>query len=190
MRNLKPSHDRPVLPDTHALPSPEPPGGHTRRRWLERLGTGALLASMASIGYALARSLVPNVLYEPSRRFKAGLPAAFPEGVTFLEDQRVFIFKEKNTFHAISAVCTHLGCTVKMVNLNQPKTVEIDGKQTQIQREFHCPCHGSKYYSDGTNYDGPAPQALAWHKVEVAADDGSLVVNLAEPVNKDFRLTV
>jgi menaquinol-cytochrome c reductase iron-sulfur subunit len=190
MKNLKASHDRPVLPDTHALPSPEPPGAHTRRRWFERLGTGALLASLAGAGYALARSLVPNVLYEPSRRFKAGNPNTFPEGVTFLEDQRVFIFKEQNTFHAISAVCTHLGCTVKTVNLNQPKTVEIDGKQTQVQREFHCPCHGSKYYEDGTNYDGPAPQSLAWHKLEVAPDDGSLIVNVAERVNKDTRLTV
>jgi menaquinol-cytochrome c reductase iron-sulfur subunit len=190
MKNLKPSHERPVLPDTHALPSPEPPGAQTRRRWVEKLGTAALLASVAGMGYALARSLVPNVLYERSRRFKAGQPASFPEGATFLEDQRVFIFREQQTFHAISAVCTHLGCTVKMVNLNQPKTVEIDGKQTQIQREFHCPCHGSKYYGDGTNYDGPAPQSLAWHKVEVSPDDGSLIVNLAERVNKDFRLTV
>ena len=36
MKNLKPSLDRPVLPDTHALPSPEPPGGHSRRRWFEK----------------------------------------------------------------------------------------------------------------------------------------------------------
>lgn len=190
MKNLKPSHDRPVLPDTHALLSPEPAGAHTRRRWFERLGTGALVASVASLGYALARSLVPNVLYEPSPRFKAGLPDTFPEGVTFLENQRVYIFREQKTFHAISAVCTHLGCTVKMVNLNQPKTVEIDGKQTQVNREFHCPCHGSKYYGDGTNYAGPAPGPLAWHKVEVAPDDGSLIVNLAEQVDKNFRLTV
>jgi hypothetical protein len=113
MKNLKPSHDRPVLPDTHALPSAEPPRAQTRRRWFEKLGTAALMASMAGIGYALARSLVPNILYEPSRRFKAGPPDSFPEGVTFLEDQRVFIFREQKTFHAISAVCTHLGCTVK-----------------------------------------------------------------------------
>lgn len=190
MKNPKPSHDRPVLPDTHALPSPEPPGGHSRRRWFEKLGTGALLASLAGIGYALARSLVPNVLYERSRRFKAGQPQALPQGVTFLEDQRVFIVREQNTYHAISAVCTHLGCTVKMVSLNQPRTVEIDGKQTQIQHEFHCPCHGSKYYGDGTNYDGPAPQSLACHKLEVAPDDGSLIVDAAERVDKDFRLTV
>jgi cytochrome b6-f complex iron-sulfur subunit len=190
MKNLKLSHDRPVLPDTHALPSPEPSGVHTRRRWFEKLGTAALMASMAGIGYALARSLVPNILYEPARRFKAGTPDSFPEGVTFLEDQRVFIFREQKTFHAISAVCTHLGCTVKMVNLNQSKTVQIDDKPVQVQREFHCPCHGSKYYGDGTNYDGPAPQSLAWHKLEVAPDDGSLIVDLSQAVNKDFRLTV
>jgi menaquinol-cytochrome c reductase iron-sulfur subunit len=149
-----------------------------------------LLASVTGIGYAFVRSLVPNVLYEQARRFKAGPPDTFAQGATFLEEQRVFIVREQNTFHAISAVCTHLGCTVKMVNLNQPKTVDIGGNPTQIQREFHCPCHGSKYYGDGTNYAGPAPRPLAWCKLEVAPDDGSLVVDLAQNVKKDFRLTV
>src|SRR6476659_4775523 len=102
-------------------------GGVTRRSWLERIGLGALLASVAGLGTAMVRSLVPNVLYEPSQRFKAGLLEQFPEGATFLEDQRVFIFREQKTFYAISAVCQHLGCTVKLVNLNQPKTVTIEG---------------------------------------------------------------
>jgi cytochrome b6-f complex iron-sulfur subunit len=178
--------------DAHAQPSPELAGSHapTRRSLLEKAGIAALLTSVTGIGYAFVRSLIPNVLYEQSRRFKAGPPDAFAQGATFLEEQRVFIVREQNTFHAISAVCTHLGCTVKMVNLNQPKTVGIGGKPTQIQREFHCPCHGSKYYGDGTNYAGPAPRPLAWCKVEVAPDDGNLVVNLAQDVKKDFRLTV
>jgi menaquinol-cytochrome c reductase iron-sulfur subunit len=176
--------------DTHALPSPEPAGGTTRRGWLEKTGIAALLASVTGISYAFVRSLVPNVLYEQAQRFKAGQPDVFPQGATFLEDQRVFVIRDQNTFHAISAVCTHLGCTVKMVNLNQPRNVEINGQQTRVDREFHCPCHGSKYYGDGTNYAGPAPRPLAWCKLEIAPDDGSLVVDLAQNVKKDFRLTV
>ena len=162
----------------------------TRRSWMERLGLGALLASVAGIGTAMVRSLVPDVLYEPSQRFKAGLPEQFPEGATFLEDQRVYIFREQKTFYAISAVCQHLGCTVKLVNLNQPKTVTIEGRPTEERREFHCPCHGSKYYGNGVNYSGPAPRPLAWYRLAVSPDDGQLIVDLSDPVNRDFRLSV
>jgi cytochrome b6-f complex iron-sulfur subunit len=192
MKSLKLWGKGPSLPDPHSEPSPEPAGsrGTSRRGLFEKVGIGALLASVAGMGYAMVRSLVPNVLYEQPQRFKAGPPDTFPEGATFLEDHRVFIFRENKTYHAISAVCTHLGCTVKMVNLTQPKTVQIGGKPVEINREFACPCHGSKYYGDGTNYAGPAPKPLAWYKIEVSPDDGSLVVNLSEPVNRNFRLTV
>ena len=162
----------------------------TRRSWMERIGLGALLASVAGMGTAMVRSLVPNVLYEPPQRFKAGLPEQFPEGATFLEDQRVFVFREQKTFYAISAVCQHLGCTVKLVSLNQPKTVTVDGRLVEEHREFQCPCHGSKYYGNGVNYAGPAPRPLASYKLAVSPDDGQLIVDLSEPVNRDFRLSV
>jgi menaquinol-cytochrome c reductase iron-sulfur subunit len=164
--------------------------GTTRRTWLEKVGLGALLASVAGMGAAMVRSLVPDVLYEPAQKFKAGLPEQFSEGATFLEDRRVFIFREQNTYYAISAVCQHLGCTVKMVNLNQPKTVTIGGRPLEERREFHCPCHGSKYYGNGVNYAGPAPRSLDCFRLEVSPEDGQLVVNLGEPVSRDFRLTV
>lgn len=164
--------------------------GTTRRAWLDKAGAGGLIAGVFGLGLAMVRSLVPNVLYEQPQRFKAGAPDQFPQGGTFLEDQRVFIFRENNTFYAISAVCAHLGCTVKLVNLNQPKLITLKGKRVNEQREFHCPCHGSKYYEDGTNYAGPAPRPLTWYRIELAPDDGSLVVNLNEAVGQDFRLTV
>ena len=138
----------------------------------------------------MLRALIPNVLYEPPSRFKIGPPDRFPEGVTFLDNERLFIFRNQKTFYAISAVCTHLGCTVKMLQLNKPQKVEIRGKVMEERQEFHCPCHGSKYYGEGTPYSGPAPTNLAWYRLELAADDGQLVVNRMEPVNQDFRLTV
>jgi menaquinol-cytochrome c reductase iron-sulfur subunit len=117
-------------------------------------------------------------------------PDQFAEGATFLEDKRLFIFREQRSFYAISAVCTHLGCTVKLVNLNQPQRVTAAGRAIEEPREFHCPCHGSKYYGDGTNYAGPAPRPLAWHPLEVSPDDGQLVVDLGATVTRDFRLKV
>lgn len=159
-----------------------------RRAFLRNLGMGTLLAGLAGQIFAMVRALVPNVLYEAPRTFKVGLPEAFAQGITYLEDHRLFIGRDQRGLYAISAVCTHLGCTVKMLNLNQPRAVEIGGKLTEIAHEFQCPCHGSKYYGDGTNYAGPAPRPLDWYRLEVSPDDGQLVVNSSQPVRHDFRL--
>ena len=149
----------------------------TRRKLISRVGLGATLLAISGQAYAFIRSLVPNVLYEDPQRFKVGTVDQFGEGAKFIEDKRVFIFRQKNTFHCISAICTHLGCTVKMQRLNQPKKVSVRGREIDEQAEFACPCHGSKYYGDGTNYAGPAPRPLAHYKLEVAPEDGQLVVD-------------
>lgn len=165
-------------------------GKTTRRSFLARLGIGATLLAIAGQAYAFLRSLVPNVLYEQPQRFKVGTADQFGEGAKFLEDKKVFIFREGNTFYAISAICTHLGCTVSMQRLNQPKKVQIRGREVEETAEFHCPCHGSKYHGDGTNFAGPAPRPLAYHRIEVSPDDGQLIVDVSEDVGQDFRLTV
>ena len=162
----------------------------TRRTLLDKLGIGALLASTGGLAYGFLRSLVPNVLYEPPRRFKIGSPERFPEGATYLEDSRLFVLRDQRTFQAMSAVCTHLGCTVKMVTLNQPRTVEVRGRRMEERREFECPCHGSKYYGDGVNYAGPAPRPLARYPLALAPEDGQLIVDVSRPVDRNFRLTV
>jgi len=161
-----------------------------RRSFLQKVGLGGMLAGLAGFSLQSFRSLIPNVLYEPPQKFKIGSPSLLAEGVTFLEDKRLYVFKEGNSFYAISGVCTHLGCTVKYTKLNQPKQVEIDGEKQTIPFEFHCPCHGSKFYADGTHYAGPAPQPLHWYRLEVSSEDGQLVVNLEDEVDQNFRLTV
>lgn len=166
------------------------PGKTSRRSFLSKLGIGATLAALAGQTYAFLRSLKPNVLYEEAQRFKVGAPDQFGEGGKFLEDKRVFVFRQGKTFYAISAACTHLGCTVRMQKLNQPKKVKVRGREFEEQSEFHCPCHGSKYYGDGTNYAGPAPRPLDYFKLEVSPDDGQLVVDMSQKVGQDFRLTV
>jgi menaquinol-cytochrome c reductase iron-sulfur subunit len=161
-----------------------------RRDFLMKLGIGAGVAGLATQGAASLRSLVPNVSYDAPTTVKLGLPAEFPDGLKFLPDQRLFVFRQGNVFHAISAVCTHLGCTVRAEALSQPEEPASGGLALRLTHRFLCPCHGSKYRGDGGNVSGPAPRPLSWFHLDVAPDDGQLVVDLAREVGRDFRLTL
>lgn len=146
----------------------------SRRRVLRGFGKGSVaLAFLVQVGASL-RALVPNVLYEPSRRFKLRKPDDYPQGVTFDAARRLFLFREQNRFHAVSAVCTHLGCTVQW----RPD-----------QREFTCPCHGSHFNEAGSVVSGPAPRPLPCFRLAIAPD-GLLLVDSASDVAPDARLTV
>lgn len=160
-----------------------------RREFLLKVGTGAGIAALGGQAIASLRSLVPNVSYDAPTTVKLGAAAEFPDGLKYLPDQRLFVFREGNTFHAISAVCTHLGCTVRAEALSRPEESETGGKSVRLTHRFLCPCHGSTYQGDGTNLSGPAPKPLAWYRLTVAPDDGQLVVDLADAVGQDFRLT-
>jgi menaquinol-cytochrome c reductase iron-sulfur subunit len=161
-----------------------------RRDFLMKLGFGAGVAGLATQSAASLRSLVPNVSYDAPTTVKLGLPLEFPDGLKFLPDQRLFVFRQGNVFHAISAVCTHLGCTVRAEALSQPEEKTVDGAPLRLTHRFLCPCHGSRYEGDGANVSGPAPRPLTWYYLEVAPDDGQLVVDLAREVGREFRLTV
>lgn len=151
-----------------------------RRDFLRYIGVGAVAAAIGAPVLMSARSCVPNVLYELPVKFKVGKLEQFAEGSTFLREYRLFIFREAETLHCISARCTHLGCTVQIAK----------PKESGGDFEFHCPCHGSKFKSDGTNYAGPAPRPLDYYKIEVAPDDGQLIVDTGAVVEKSWRLTV
>ena len=151
-----------------------------RRNFLKYAGAGAVAAAAGVPALMSLRSCIPNVLYELPVKFKIGKLEQFAEGSTFLREYRLYIFREGSTLHCISARCSHLGCTVQIA---KPKTVGDDF-------EFHCPCHGSKFKSDGTNFAGPAPRPLDYYQIEVAPDDGQLIVNTAAVVDKTWRLSV
>jgi menaquinol-cytochrome c reductase iron-sulfur subunit len=161
-----------------------------RREFLIRLGIGAGAAAIGYQGAASMRSLVPNVSYDAPTTVKLGPPTDFPEGLKYLPDMRLFVFREGRVFHAISAVCTHLGCTVRAEALSQAVTQTVGGQSLRLTHRFACPCHGSVYSGDGSNESGPAPRPLAWYHLSVAPDDGQLVADLAQEVEQDFRLTV
>lgn len=146
-----------------------------RRDFLELLvGWVSACLALGASSMAAFRFMVPNVLYEPSRRYKAKYPDDYSEGATFIEKKRVFIIRRGNRFQAVSAVCTHLGCTVS---------------RASIGNGFQCPCHGSLFDADGSVLDGPAPKPLRWFSISLSRD-GRLVINTAKPVPPDRYLAV
>ena len=45
-----------------------------------------------------------------------------------------------------------------------------------ITKKFKCPCHGSGYYQNGENFEGPAPRPLDRYKISLS-DNGQLVID-------------
>jgi menaquinol-cytochrome c reductase iron-sulfur subunit len=155
---------------------PQPGNASSRRTfiWLS-LGWLASLFALAASGFATLRSLVPNVLYEPSRRFKAAGPGDYPDNTTtFIEEVRAFIVRKGNTYRAVSGICPHLGCTVNAVPGKFP---------------FLCPCHGSQFDSNGSVVSGPAPHGLTWYAVSLSKD-GRLIIDMDLAVTHDKNLVI
>lgn len=143
------------------------------RRGLFAVGCASLGAATAGFLLSTFRFLVPNVLYEPSRRFAIGGQSDFPPGsVTFLPDRRLYVFNGADGFYAISSICTHLGCNVKRGGPG-----------------FECPCHGSQFDENGQVVHGPAPKPLPWFALTLSPH-AQLVVDLDQPVTPAFRLRV
>ena len=167
-----------------------PPRSGDRRDFLFKLGAGAGFVAISAQAVASLRSLVPNVTYDAPTTVKLGPAGEFPDGLKFLPDERLFVFRTGKTFHAISAVCTHLGCTVRAEALSRPEETASGDQALRLTHRFLCPCHGSRYTGDGSNVSGPAPKPLAWYRLSVSPDDGQLVVDLADEVDHSFRLTL
>ena len=146
-------------------------GSVTRRRFFACIGWSSFAAFWLSIGLAMGRFFFPRVLYEPSPRFQAGKPEDYAVGevnTRFLKDQRVWIVRAHDGLYALSAICTHLGCT----------PIWHGGED-----RFKCPCHGSNFLLDGTNVAGPAPVPLYRPALELDVS-GMLVVDKSRMANE------
>ncbi len=132
------------------------------------LGSTAMATTFGLWTLGTARFMFPNVLTEPPSRFKVGFPSNFTPGqveTKFIPQYGVWVvnyeYNGKPQIYALRSVCTHLGCTPNW----------LEGEQ-----KFKCPCHGSGFYKDGINFEGPAPRPLERFAIRVA-DDGQLEID-------------
>jgi cytochrome b6-f complex iron-sulfur subunit len=146
------------------MPADKRRGIWSRRDFFTRLGWGGfgIFAGLGFIGFI--RAAFPRVHFQPPSTFKAGLLSDYAIGEVsekYKQEYRVWIVREDEGIYAIFAKCTHLGCT--------PRWLATENK-------FKCPCHGSGFYKDGLNFEGPAPRPLDRFKISLA-EDGRLVVD-------------
>ncbi len=111
--------------------------------------------------YPLARYLVPPSIPEAvTRRVVAAKKGDVPPGgfktFPFGAQPGILIHTADDRWLALSAVCTHLGCTV------QYKSGD---------RMIWCACHDGFYDLDGRNVSGPPPTPLERYVVHVEGED-------------------
>ncbi len=137
----------------------------SRRDFYSIAGWAGLTAVVGAGPLAFTRFMFPRVLFEPVPIFAAGRPDEYVPGVVderFKLSKRVWVVRQEDgSYYALLAICTHLGCTPNWLN---------------AEKKFKCPCHGSGFKRDGTNFEGPAPRPLDRLKL-VVAPDGQLVVD-------------
>ena len=141
------------------------------------VGFTALSAAAASFSLGVVRFMFPNILREPPSRFSVGTPDKFPAGQVeerFKAQFGVWIvnteYNGQQQIVALKSVCTHLGCT--------PNWLEAEQK-------FKCPCHGSGFYKDGINFEGPAPRPLERYAIGIGSD-GSIEVDKSRTFQEEM----
>jgi menaquinol-cytochrome c reductase iron-sulfur subunit len=141
---------------------------------------GLLAAGGAAVGVLLAVPLVRFALYPVLARTTEkswsdvgkvdefqNLTAPVQKLVTIQQrdgwrktimQQPVYITKDpQGALIVLSAVCTHLGCSVRWVD---------------AQNKFVCPCHGGMFSGDGKLLGGPPPRGL--DQLQTKVEDGTL----------------
>src|SRR3989338_544199 len=145
------------------------PGRKISRR--DFLGISAMWSCLAAWGLTaigLAKFPLPALLPDLSNVFKIGRLEDIPVGTEkIFEDKKVLVRRDEKGISAVSLVCTHLGCIVAKKDTG----------------EFSCPCHGSKFDSQGNVIGGPAPKGLNWLEVS-QLPSGKIVVDTGKTVPK------
>jgi len=170
----------------------------TRRQFLMLMGgLGAVGASLFG-GIQLLKFMFPAATNDAPQQFKTTFTFTDLTGgvtadgkakagatVRSITADRVSVIVDDAGIYAVFLVCTHLGCTPNYVTnvtggsgvadaVAQERGVRAGAEK--IPNGWACPCHGSRYFIDSTNFYGPAPRPMDWVDISVAPD-GYFVVD-------------
>lgn len=111
--------------------------------------------SVIKAGAQFAWHLVADRVAIPGEHAVADIPPG-QGAVVRLDGQHRAVFRdEHDVLHAVSATCTHMGCTVAF---------------NDAERTWDCPCHGSRFTVDGAVLEGPANSPLEAFDTAALAD--------------------
>ncbi len=143
--------------------------GRTSRREFLRLGAAAAAAVCG--GCAMFGSRKADVVAEPRQgviRLTNAQSAALlaSEGSILVKakgrrDKILVVHLNDHVLYAVSAICTHMGCTVR-----------YDKDTGQIG----CPCDGSQFALDGGVTSGPTKRPLK--RYDVMIDNGQVLIKV------------
>ena len=116
----------------------------------------------------------PTTAQSPdSRRLTSDTRASL--GKRSIKDYRkqggFFLIAEASGIYAVTAICTHNGCTVHL----------------EEAKGFECPCHDSAYDLQGNVLQGPAKLPLKHFEVTESSSGSPLVVDLSKTVEPHVR---
>lgn len=152
-------------------PEPLPPGAPrdggrlSRRDVLGHLGWAGLSALALASGPALLRFLRPAAARGGTGLVDVGAVRDVPAGAVvtrWAARHGLWLVHHEGRVFALEARCTHLGCTPRW---------EPD------RGVFHCPCHGSRFTTEGEVLNGPAVQPLP--RLAIAREGDALLVDRA-----------
>ncbi|MCA1660696.1 MAG: FAD-dependent oxidoreductase [Novosphingobium sp.] len=108
------------------------------------------LGTMAAEGLEVAKDLVAGHL--DSHSGKAGEIDPGGAAIVEIDGRATGIYRDPaGRAHAVSAVCTHMGCLLGW---------------NPVDRSWDCSCHGSRFAIDGAVLHGPAIEPLAPVRIE------------------------
>jgi Rieske Fe-S protein len=137
----------------------------SRRRAIEIFLGGGVIATLVSFLYPVFRYFIPPAVVD----LGGDQVVAAKQGDLKPNSGKIFRFGSRpgllilnadGTYRALSATCTHLGCTVQY---------------RSDLREIWCACHNGTYDLNGRNVSGPPPRPLDVFEVHVRGEE--IVVN-------------
>jgi cytochrome b6-f complex iron-sulfur subunit len=141
-----------------------------RKDFLNKMAIGtASVVGAVSIA-AVIKEIIPPAT-ESSILRKIGQIEDYPiNEFSFIPDKKIYLYRSRSHLRVLSAVCTHLGCTIK-----------------KSENGFNCPCHGSHFDKNGKACSGPALRSLDRFKVNVTKQ-GLITVDFNKYISHDFPI--